>query len=165
MQEKKKKKANRNISPTAAATQPHPQLLPAQLIPVVFSGTLLARQHLNQQEACSAPQLQEPHHKHNRPDLTCLEVNSRATRPAAAFSAARIPPHNLLGQAICSVRRLLALAPAPARLKEQRAVAWVAALFSAGVRLRLKLKQSHRFQDSVDLVRDYQEQVRGACCK
>lgn len=147
-----KKKANRNISPTAAATQPHPQLLPAQLIPVVSSGTLLARQHLNQQEACSAPQPQEPHHKHNRPDPTCLEVNSRATRPAAAFSAAQIPPHNLLGQAICSVRRLLALAPA--RLKGQRAVAWVAALFSAGVRLRLKLKQSHRFQDSVDLVPD-----------
>lgn len=149
---RKKKKANRNISPTAVATQRHPQLLPAQLIPAVSSGTLLPRQHLNQQEACSAPRPQEPHHKHNRLDPTCLEVNSRAARPAAAFSEAQIPPHSLLGQAICSVRRLLALAPA--RLKEQQAVAWVAAPFSAAVRLRLKLKQSQRFLDSVDLVRD-----------
>lgn len=41
----------------------------------------------------------------------------------------------------------------------------MAALFSAAVRLRLKLKQSQHFLDSVDLVRDRQEELRGACCK
>ena len=67
-------------------------------------------------------------------------------RPAVAFLEAQLPLHSPLGRAICSVDRLLALAPA--RLKEQRA--WVA-LFSAVVRLRLRLKQSQPLLDSEEV--------------
>lgn len=85
-------------------------------------------------------------------------------RPAATFSEAQIPRHNLLGQVVCSVGQLLALAPA--RLKEQQAVG-----FSAAVPLRLKPKQSQPLVDSVDsellvpALGEQQEELQEACCK